>query len=107
MATPEAQMLGATRFSVGVLPRARREVLLPAWERFALPLHWREASGGGSLPDRGSFLQVEGAELSSIRRVDGRVEVRVWNPSTQPARARVAGETVELRPAEIRTLRLP
>jgi len=107
VSTPDAQMLGETEFVLGIVPSARRQDLLAAWERFALPIVEREAAGGGSLPDRGSLLQVEGAELSSVRRPDGRVEVRVWNPSTEPARARVAGETVELRPAEIRTLRLP
>jgi hypothetical protein len=105
--TPDAQMLGDTEFLLGVMPSARRQDLLAAWERFALPIVEREAAGGGSLADRGSLLEVEGAELSSVRRLDGRVEVRVWNPSTEPARARMAGETVELRPAEIRTLRLP
>ena len=105
--TPDAQMLGEREFVLGVVSTSGREDPLAAWERFALPIVEREAAGGGSLPDRGSFLQVEGAELSSIRRVDERVEVRVWNPSAEPARARVAGEAIELRPAEIRTVRLP
>ena len=107
VATPEAQMLGHTSFSIGVMPRARREDLLRTWERFSLPIVHVEGEGGGSLPDRGSLLDVDGAELSSVRRRDGALEVRVWNPSTEPSMARVGNRTVELRPAEIRTLTIP
>jgi mannosylglycerate hydrolase len=105
VATPEAQMLGDSEFVLGVLPSAFPKDLLPAWERFALPIVEREATGGGPLPDRGSLLEIEGAELSSVRRRDGDVEVRVWNPTTEPTVARVAGEALQLRPAEIRTER--
>jgi len=52
--------------------------------------------------------QVEGAELSSIRRVDGHLEVRIWNPSTTETRqARVGDRTFEIGPARIETVRLP
>jgi len=43
-----------------------------------------------------------GAELSNIRRRDGRVEVRLWNPRRDaPAQAVVAGRDVQLGPARI------
>jgi alpha-mannosidase len=105
--TPEAQMTGETEFHLAVMPAAGRQDLLPAWERFALPLVGREASGGGSLPNRGSLLEVEGAELSSVRRRYGRIEVRVWNPTLDPTTVRVDGRTEELGPARIETVRVP
>ena len=84
----------------------RPQQLSRAWEEATIPLHAAEAKGGGDLPDSGSLLEVDGAELSSVRRVDGVVEVRVWNPSHEPREARVAGRTVRLGPARIETIRL-
>jgi hypothetical protein len=106
--TPGAQMLGTWPFLLGLLPGARREDLLPAWERLALPLPAAPAPGGGSLPPSGTLLPVEGAELSSVRRVAGGLEVRVWNPSREePAQAVVGDRRVVLGPARIETVRLP
>jgi Glycosyl hydrolases family 38 N-terminal domain/Alpha mannosidase middle domain len=102
--TPEAQMTGDTEFKLAVLTRAGRDDLLNAWERFALPLISREARGGGVLPDRGTLLEVKGAELSAIRRINGHIEVRVWNSSTEPRVCHVAGRRIELRPVEIATV---
>jgi alpha-mannosidase len=101
IATPEAQMIGTHHFSIGVLPSATGDALLPAWERFALPLLEVEAPGGGSLPSTGSLLEVSGAEVSAIRKVDGTVEVRVWNPSSAARTATVAGGEIALGPAKI------
>jgi hypothetical protein len=64
------------------------------------------ARGGGDLPDTGSLLEVEGAELSSVRKVDGHTEVRIWNPGRKAREARVAGRTIRLGPARIETIRL-
>jgi hypothetical protein len=49
---------------------------------------------------------VEGAELSSVRRIDGRVQVRVWNPSPERRVARVAGREVVLGPGRIETVEI-
>jgi Glycosyl hydrolases family 38 N-terminal domain/Alpha mannosidase middle domain len=106
IATPEGQMIGATPFVLGLLPRARPDDLLSSWERFALPLMRSEARGGGDLPARGSLLLVEGAELSAVRRVDGEVQVRVWNPSMRSRRARIDDQRLDLGPARIETVRL-
>ncbi|HXF58079.1 MAG TPA: hypothetical protein VNO34_11020 [Actinomycetota bacterium] len=105
--TPQAQMVGETAFSLGLLPGARREELLPAWERFALPLLEAPARGGGHLPPVGRLLEVAGAELSAVRRVDGELEVRVWNSDLRPREARVGGRALALRGAEVRDVRLP
>jgi alpha-mannosidase len=104
--TPAAQMVGVTRFSLAVYPGARPEDLLPRWERFALPHLTAWAAGGGELPESGSLLEIRGAELSSVRRVDGEVEVRVWNPSSEPRDANVGGRAVHLGPARVETVRL-
>jgi hypothetical protein len=104
--TPAAQMVGVTRFSLAIFPGARREDLLPSWERFALPHLTTTASGGGDLPESGALLELRDAELSSVRRVDGRLEVRVWNPSDEPRDAEIGGRPVHLGAARIETVRL-
>jgi alpha-mannosidase len=104
--TPQGQMIGETPFRLGLLRDARVDDLLHGWERFALPLMSSEARGGGDLPATGSLLEIEGAELSAIRRVEGVVEVRVWNPSSTARHAKVGGREIELGPARIETVRL-
>jgi hypothetical protein len=105
--TPQAQMIGSTAFSVALAPDPGRGRLLPDWERFALPLLVAAAPGGGSLPSTGSLLPIEGdAVLSSVRRRNGEVEVRLWNPrSDRPAPVRVGTATLSLGPAAIRSIR--
>jgi hypothetical protein len=105
--TPGAQMIGATDFVLGILPDAGPDDLLPAWERFALAVLEAEASGGGSLAPRGSLLDVRGVELSGVRRRDGHVEARVWNPRAQAVDGLVGTVPVLLSPAGIATVRLP
>ena len=105
--TPEGQMIGETRFTLGLMAKASAEDLLPAWERFALPLMRSEARGGGDLPARGTLIEVKGAQVSAIRRVGGVVEVRIWNPSDASRRAFVGGREIQLGPARIETVTLP
>src|SRR5439155_12281775 len=62
IATPEAQMRGETKLELAVLPDARPADLLPAWERFALPLLSTRARGRGRLPERGTLLDLRGAQ---------------------------------------------
>ncbi len=52
----------------------------------------------------GQALSVRGAEVSSVRRVGGRLEVRVWNPSDHDAIVELAGRSgwqVDLRGAPV------
>lgn len=107
VATPDAQMIGTTGFAFGLHANARRDELLPSWERFALPLLDISAEGGGSLASTGALLSVEGeAVLSNVRRTDGPAEVRLWNPRPdRPVGARVDGRPVTLGPARIETVR--
>jgi len=47
-----------------------------------------EAQGGAA---RGQALAVSGAQVSALRRVDGGLELRVFNPSPAPATVTVDG----------------
>ncbi len=90
-----------------------------------LPLEAVPSLGGGSRPARGSALEVEGAEVTAVRREAGVLEVRVCNPRPTPATVRTGGregwlvdlrgralehfgsDGFELRPHGIATFRLP
>jgi hypothetical protein len=58
-----------------------------------LPLHVGHASGTGPLPASGRRLTVRGAEVSALRRVDGAIELRAFNPAAQPATVTVVGHS--------------
>ena len=107
--TPDAQMLGQTAFTLAVWPHAPGDhpgLLLAGWERFALPIAEAAAFGGGSLPS-GPLLRIDtnGAQLSSVRRVAERTEVRLWNPlRDRSVRALADGKPIVLGPARIETI---
>lgn len=105
VATPDAQMIGTTEFRIGIRRGATPDDLLTDWERFALPIREAPAAGGGTLPATGSLLELSGdAVLSSVRRRDGSVEARLWNPrDDRPSRALLGGRDVVLGPAAIET----
>jgi hypothetical protein len=48
-------------------------------------------AGGGARAQTGQALAVDGAEVSSLRRVGGRLELRVFNPSDQTATVDIGG----------------
>jgi alpha-mannosidase len=104
--TPDAQLIGETAFSLGIRPQASPETLLTDHERFALPLAEAVAVGGGDLASTGTFRSIEGdAMLSSIRRAEGSLQVRLWNPrSDGDAVVTIDGEAHRLGPARIETL---
>jgi hypothetical protein len=107
IATPEAQLLSTELpLSIGIERDVPDEELPRCWERHVLRPAGTTSPGGGHLPDRGSLLPIEGAELSAVRRVEGGVEVRLWNPRRDAVTATVAGRQVELGPARIETVRL-
>ncbi|HXQ90025.1 MAG TPA: hypothetical protein VN768_00635 [Acidimicrobiales bacterium] len=89
-----------------------------------VPLEVVYATGGGGRPRSGSALEVEGAEVSAVRRAAGMLEVRVFNPTDRLATVRIGarsgwlvdlrGRTLdpvdgsfELRPFGIATFRSP
>jgi alpha-mannosidase len=108
VATPDAQMMGSTEFSLGVWHGAIAPGILQQWERFALPLVSAAAPGGGSLPRSGHLLSIEGeGQLSSIRAHEGAVQVRLWNARPDESIvAAIEGTMATLRPAEIATVSL-
>jgi hypothetical protein len=55
------------------------------------PMLVAAASGGGKLPGSGSRLTVEGGQVSSLRRRDGHLEVRVFNPSDETVTVSIPG----------------
>jgi len=88
-----------------------------------IPLDVVYSPGGGTRSPTGRALEVEGAEVSAVRRVAGLLEVRVFNPTDRPAQVRTGersgwlvdlkGRTLEpmdgsfeLRPFGIATVRL-
>ena len=101
IATPDAQMIGEQTFDVALATGLQPEDMPGMWERAYLTAATAEAPGGGHLPDSGSLLEVEGAELSAVRKGEGRLQVRIWNPSLGAPTARVAGREVRLGPAQI------
>jgi alpha-mannosidase len=56
-----------------------------------LPLEVVQAPGGGTRPDAGAELTVDGAQVSALRRAPGGIELRVFNPSADPTRVTVDG----------------
>lgn len=64
-----------------------------------LPLQVATADGGGTAPDSGSALLVDGAEVSAVRRVAGGLEIRVFNPRPEATDVRFGrrGWRVDLR----------
>ena len=65
-----------------------------------VPLQVVHGAGGGWRAPAGSTLEVEGAEVSAVRRVAGSLEVRVFNPSPHERQVRLgdrSGWLVDLR----------
>jgi alpha-mannosidase len=56
-----------------------------------LPLEVATGIGAGGLPAAGTLLAVDGAEVSALHRVDGELEMRVFNPTDRPAVVSLAG----------------
>jgi mannosylglycerate hydrolase len=69
-------------------------------EDVLVPLEVVGTFGGGWRQDTGSALQVQGAEVSAVRREGGLLEIRVFNPSDATTTVRVgerSGWLVDLR----------
>lgn len=82
------QMLGPVRatYALCVTPidpyRMAEDVLVP--------LAVQTSFGGGERPVEGSALACPGAEVSSLRRRDGAVELRLFNPTDQTTSVTIA-----------------
>lgn len=92
---PAAQMVGTSTVSLAVLPHGgdwHEAGLLDAAERYRHPLHAAPGSGPRDAPPLSSRgLSVEGAVMTSLRRRDGELEVRLVAASPEPVTAVVRG----------------
>jgi alpha-mannosidase len=107
---PDAQMRGPQSFSFALCPyegeRPGADVLEQA-ERYRLPFVALAGSGEpGELTSRRG-LEIDGATLTALRRVDGGLEARIVNQTPAAVTASVGEVAVELRPWEIRAVRVP
>jgi alpha-mannosidase len=89
-----AQMLGPVecRYAVCVGPVDPYAVADDA----LLPLLATTAPGGGHRMPRGQGLGVDGAEVSAVRRAEGVVEVRVFNPTDATTSVSLSGRSGHL-----------
>jgi mannosylglycerate hydrolase len=110
LAIPDAQMRGPHAFSFGLYAYdgdpPGPDVLEQA-ERYRLPFVALPGSGAPAELASARGLDVEGAVLTALRRVGGELEARVVNETPDPVTALVGGSALELRPWEIRTVRVP
>ncbi len=56
-----------------------------------VPLATTSSFGGGDRSHSGTELELSGAQVSSLRRVAGVLEVRVFNPDDEPTVVRITG----------------
>jgi hypothetical protein len=101
---PAAQMRGPHAFSFAWCPDPERAAELA--ERFRHPLLTILATGPADAPHEHAGPELEGAVLSSLRRRNGVLEARVVNETRESIAGRFGRAKFELRPWEIRTLRL-
>lgn len=103
---PAAQLLGEHRFDL-VLHVGDRDPWALADEAFTPMPVVRRIGGGFADPERvGRHLQVDGAEVTALRRrPDGVMELRVVNPTNQPTMVTIAdgdGDPVRAVPTDLR-----
>jgi alpha-mannosidase len=94
LAVEGAQMLGPVecRYALCLDPT---DPFVAADDAF-LPLLTTTAAGGGNRPPIGQELAIEGAELSALRRDDGALVVRVFNPTPAPTHVSLGGRSGRL-----------
>jgi mannosylglycerate hydrolase len=98
--TPGAQMPGRQRMRFFVAAGDDTQRAYALADEALVPWQVGVATGGGTLPATGCHLEVHGAEVSSLRRRDGALEVRVFNPTDAPTRVEIparSGWQVDLR----------
>lgn len=92
---PAAQMVGTSTVSFAVLPHTgdwHAAGLMTAAERYRHPLHATPGTGAPEVQLAAHHgLSVDGAVMTSLRRRDGDLEVRLVAASSEPATAVVRG----------------
>lgn len=108
LAIPDAQMRGRHSFSFAIYPHQGVQPgpdVLEQAERYRLPFLTAVGAGepGELTQAEGLTLDGEGVVLTALRPN----EARVANETPEPRTVRLGGETLELRPWEIRTTTTP
>lgn len=62
-------------------------------EAFDPPVHVVRSPGGGTRAESGSALEITGAQVSSVRRAGGSLEVRLFNPKPEVTQVSFAGRS--------------
>jgi hypothetical protein len=94
------QLLGPIEARYGLLVDDDVDAAYRAADDVLLPLLTVTSLGGGDRPLRGSGLVVHGAQVSSVRRRAGGIEVRVFNPGPEATEVEIPEQTgwlVDLR----------
>ena len=97
------QLVGTTITARYALDRSTTDPYVRA-DEVLLPLEVIPSLGGGTRPARGCGLELHGAEVSSLRRHEGSLELRLFNPSDAIARVSIpgcSGTMVDLRGGEV------
>lgn len=89
--TEGSQMIGRHRFRYALMAGDDPAAAYAAVDDAFLPLQVTTATGGGDRAAVGTELEIEGAEVSAVRRENGHLVVRVFNPSARPTTVRIAG----------------
>jgi alpha-mannosidase len=112
VALPAAQLRGPWSVGFALYPHTGSWLeagVLEQMEHYQHP--FLTAPGTGESPavpeHAGLELDGEGVVLSALRRRGDRLEARVVNEQPRPVEAALAGQALELRPWEIRTVSLP
>jgi hypothetical protein len=103
VAVPEAQLPGPRTFRYALCAGCDDPWGLA--DELWTPLVVVHSAGGGPLADKGSRLSLSAPQVSSLRRVAGALEVRVFNPGPDPAVVSVPGHSgwlVDLRGRPLR-----
>ena len=84
---PQMQGLRTARYALALGDTDPWRLAEQAWD----PLLVVHSTGTGHLPEYGSRLKVDGAEVSALRRRGGSIELRLFNPSPEPTVVSVEG----------------
>jgi mannosylglycerate hydrolase len=99
---PAAQMRGLHRFEFAITTDVERA--LEQAEAYRLPFLAAPGTGSGATLPYRAGPELQGAALSSLRRIGPRLEARVVNATAAESTARFGAAAVELRPWEVRPL---
>ena len=97
---PQLQQLVTGHFAIGLGDVDPYEMV----DAVFLPLEVIHANGSGALPVEGTALNIRGAEVSALQRIDGLLHLRLWNATDRAVVASVIGRRgtrVDLRGNEL------